>query len=88
MESCGDHSGTYYGSLIHVRNGDPVCDPCREARNRHTREYRRNNPEHYENTKMMERASRRAKTRLSRMYSEVYTRILDEEMKKEIQPER
>lgn len=36
-----DKCGTYAGVQAHIRSRDPLCEPCREARNAYRRRYHR-----------------------------------------------
>jgi len=48
MSTCG----TYSGAQRHMRRKEPLCDPCREARNAYQSALRKRNPV------MIERATR------------------------------
>jgi hypothetical protein len=39
MLACGDIQGTFAGFKRHLRASQPLCDPCREARNAYNRKY-------------------------------------------------
>ena len=74
--------GTTAGAALHKKRKIPLCDPCREARNRYEQE--RNEEARRMREQAVESALIRGRvlTRMAKAYPAVYDRIMREELEK------
>ncbi len=83
--------GTYAAEQRHRRNGEPVCDACKEAAAAYKRELYSKRPLMRHNNKRLGRARREAIRELianhQEEYEELYDRALYESSKKETREE-
>lgn len=75
--------GTYAAYCRHYKRGEPVDDPCREARNEYVAELRRTNHNTVQRARRTRRMRERALSRLQDAHPEEFRRLLAEEYEKE-----
>ncbi len=69
--------GTYVGVNQHNREGSPVCDACREARNEYMRERRQKNGDEIRRwERFTQKSMNRAKAILIQRHNAEFQRIL------------
>lgn len=78
-----ERHGTYAGAMQHTRAHEPLCEPCRKARNVYHREYRGANPDKYADEREQHRVQDKARRRLARLFPVEFRLLVADELTQE-----